>query len=60
MKMEEINTGEVVSLKSGGPSMTVRFANDTDIRACWFSADGKLSEGVFSPEMLSPVIGGGQ
>jgi|RhiMetStandDraft_4_1073278.scaffolds.fasta_scaffold782113_1 uncharacterized protein YodC (DUF2158 family) len=49
--------GDVVRLKSGGPSMTVsRLAMDTENRPCvetvWLTASGKESRGTFSEEWL--------
>ena len=47
--------GDIVRLKSGGPSMTVESIRDSDgdIYCHWFAGD-KLHAGVFSPEAIGP------
>jgi uncharacterized protein YodC (DUF2158 family) len=53
----DFKTGDVVKLESGGPKMTVRFADKDSftkelIVACvWFEGT-KKSEGSFPPETL--------
>ncbi len=56
--MEELKIGDVVKLKSGGPSMTVENPNWTGkVRCQWFQ-DGKLQIGVFPKEALEKDSGG--
>ena len=53
---EKFKVGDVVRLKSGGPSMTV-LANEEDIDfiICqWFDGE-ELKDGSFSPESLDMV-----
>lgn len=58
MKVEEIKSGDVVTLKSGGPNMTISF-EDESVRRCtcqWF--EGKnLLEAFFDKTALIKVEG---
>ncbi len=56
--MEVFEVGELVQLKSGGPSMTVRkvIGEDPVIWCQWFSGN-KLNEGRFAPDSLEKVKG---
>jgi uncharacterized protein YodC (DUF2158 family) len=40
-------TGDVVRLKSGGPSMTVDHYKDGHVHCRWFSPEGELHSGSF-------------
>jgi len=53
--------GDVVSLKSGGPDMTVSRVNEKNfthgqtvltILCTWFNSKGELTKKSFSPELL--------
>ena len=50
--------GQTVQLKSGGPQMTVKAAQDAehDVQCSWFT-DGTLSHGFFKPDELTAVSG---
>jgi len=59
---DEFKPGELVRLKSGGPTMTVKWfgghLTDTDIKACctWFEMPKNvLKEEVFEPATLELV-----
>ncbi len=62
--MEKLKNGDLVRLKSGGPTMTVSqamldalaegLAGDKRIRCQWF-AGGKLQSGMFAAETLVSV-----
>jgi uncharacterized protein YodC (DUF2158 family) len=50
--MSPFKVGEIVTLKSGGPRMTVEFVRDDGVIDClWFLADLTHRES-FHPEML--------
>jgi len=44
-------TGDLVKLKSGGPVMTVKFAEDQKVWCVWFQGE-KYSGEEFRPDML--------
>jgi len=46
--MDKFVVGDVISLKSGGPDMTVREVNESGtLIAVWFSEHDELLEGSF-------------
>lgn len=50
--------GDVVQLKSGGPSMTVKGFTQGDhgpLMDCIYFSEGKYTEDTFPPEVLSKV-----
>lgn len=49
--MSEIKVGDVVMLKSGGPTMTVKEVTERGLLCEWFAGD-KLERAVFNPETL--------
>lgn len=58
-KERKFNTGDIVKLKSGGPSMTVDQVTSAEVesgkvRCQWFSGK-KLEFGFFAPETLERV-----
>ena len=50
--MPEINVGDVVRLKSGGPLMTVRSINDNDAFCDWFDPKEDAKNQVFQTWQL--------
>ena len=52
--MDKFEVGDVVSLKSGGPDMTVRDVNedDTAVITIWFDKNYQLCEKAFWVEEL--------
>ncbi|MGG4609973.1 YodC family protein [Providencia sp. Me31A] len=57
--MDNFKTGDLVSLKSGGPKMTVfgpssNLGPSNRVRCQWF-AGKKLEHGDFMPDSLMPV-----
>lgn len=54
--MKIFKVGDVVALKSGGSSMTVREVYDSKLVCTWM-VDGFLGEGDFSPQILELVKG---
>jgi uncharacterized protein YodC (DUF2158 family) len=57
--MSEFKKGDIVRLKSGGPSMTVERISDSSmvenpVKCQWF-AGHKLQEGWFAPESIELV-----
>lgn len=54
--MSDIKRGDVVTLKSGGPCMTVETFSDAEVRCRWFGEDGAIDSAVrsaeFHPDML--------
>lgn len=56
--MNEFKVGDVVELKTGGPSMTVQSLGGTGtvqgkkLMCSWFDETKKLQEGYFAPETL--------
>lgn len=46
------STGDTVTLKSGGPYMTVFAAGPDIVETQWFNKDGELRLGDFRPSML--------
>ncbi len=49
------NVGDVVQLKSGGPSMTVVLLDARGVCCNWFDG-GTLLQGTFSPDALRPAV----
>ncbi|MEL1244218.1 DUF2158 domain-containing protein [Flavobacterium sp. DGU11] len=52
--MEEINRGDVVELKSGGPKMTVVYKMTSGWKCAWF-INGEIRSADFSTESLKKV-----
>lgn len=53
--MEKFKTGEVVSLKSGSPPMTVqKYVAEGRVLCTWYEAGGFKTE-VFEPETLVKI-----
>lgn len=46
------NTGDLVVIKSGGPIMTVRWVECSEVECMWFDREGKLESVSFSPDCL--------
>ncbi len=57
--MEEIKTGDVVKLKSGGPEMTVTWIDtsgtETKASVAWFGVDGKVDHNQFPLKALDKI-----
>lgn len=45
--------GDIVILKSGGPTMTIKFKTSSDLWLCSWFVSGILHEGSFSEQQLS-------
>lgn len=57
--MADLKVGQVVELKSGGPSMTVdQVGDDGQVYCKWFSK-GQLSSEWFISDSLEPSANGG-
>ncbi|WP_374527784.1 YodC family protein [Acinetobacter sp.] len=53
--MSNYKIGDVVQLKSGGPTMTVSETNDAGMVLCtWFDAHSELQEQAFNQELIKP------
>ena len=53
--MDELEVGDVVKLKSGGPKMTIKWVEPSSIANCqWFLGD-TLKDGNFSLASLQKV-----
>lgn len=51
--MSNFKIGDVVQLKSGGPTMTVSETNDVGMALCtWFDANNEIQEKAFNQELL--------
>ena len=50
--MEQIKEGDVVQLKSGGPSMTVESIEENGYLYCQWFTDKKLRGETFNPNSL--------
>jgi uncharacterized protein YodC (DUF2158 family) len=46
--------GDIVKLKSGGPSMTVEKTEGSKIHCVWFSYGSSPSQGIFDIGLLIP------
>jgi uncharacterized protein YodC (DUF2158 family) len=44
--------GDVVTLKSGGPGMTVTESEEGAVKVLWFNIKGDMKTGVFDPALL--------
>ena len=54
--MDNLQIGDVVQLKSGGPTMTVhQVNNDRSVICQWFDRDGALKTEPFQPAQLKKV-----
>ena len=49
--MAQWQTGDVVELKSGGPTMTVQAVISGVVHCCWF-VETDLKKGTFYPDSL--------
>lgn len=58
MLQDEIRVGDVVSLASGGPAMTVQ-ARSQNLAYCAWMADGRLHQGTFEIGSLRRQRSGG-
>jgi uncharacterized protein YodC (DUF2158 family) len=51
--MDNLQVGDVVQLKSGGPAMTInRVLSDQSFACQWFDKDGALKNGMFQSAQL--------
>jgi len=50
--MDNLQVGDVVQLKSGGPTMTVNQITSGTAYCQWFDKDGALKNGGFQPQQL--------
>jgi uncharacterized protein YodC (DUF2158 family) len=50
--MENLKTGDVVQLKSGGPIMTIRKIDGEWVTCDWFDDDGKANQKQFTHPQL--------
>jgi len=51
--MENLQAGDVVQMKSGGPTMTINaINNDRSVFCQWFDKDGALKTGSFQAAQL--------
>lgn len=55
MDAKELKVGDVVTLKSGGPDMTVSRAGHSAVECIWFDHDYKCQNGDFPPICLNLV-----
>lgn len=59
MSISEPKIGEIVTLKSGGPAMTIKNVIPTSassrIVCAWFTKDDQLIEGEFRSEIIERV-----
>jgi uncharacterized protein YodC (DUF2158 family) len=51
---DEFKKGDVVVLKSGGPSMTVHEVQSSQLYCIWFDGTKKLGD-YFDPETVEPA-----
>lgn len=49
----EFKVGDVVILKSGGPSMTVNSVDISGVFCVWFDSKGETKSATFLAEMLN-------
>ncbi|MBM7067767.1 DUF2158 domain-containing protein [Actibacterium sp. 188UL27-1] len=42
MNADKVALGDLVSLRSGGPSMTVVASDGASRKCCWFSSEGRF------------------
>lgn len=54
--MDNLQVGDVVQLKSGGPAMTIQQVHsDRSVFCQWFDKEGALKQGSFQPQQLQKV-----
>lgn len=53
MKIENLTVGDVVQLISGGPKMTVSYAEDGVLNCIWFDSAGDLQDRDFDLKELT-------
>jgi len=53
-KEENMKKGDIVRLKSGGPSMTVLITDDKTTECQWFTLSGEMCREPFSNDTLEP------
>ena len=54
--MPDFKVGDVVMLKSGGPSLTVCGRDINGVECMWFSNDGVIQNELFPPKVLEHSI----
>ena len=52
---EEINVGDIVQLKSGGPVMTIEKLGNEKAKVTWFVGEGYKNTETFSVEGLTKI-----
>ncbi len=54
---EDFEPGDVVTLKSGGPPMTINLLNQSTGELCviWFDEDDHIQHGSFKPTSVIPL-----
>lgn len=58
MENEQIEVGDVVILKSGGPRMTVDLIDGEDVQCTWFDDKNALEQRSFKSNLLrKPSVG---
>ena len=54
--MPDFKVGDVVMLKSGGPSMTVSGRDINGVECMWFCNDGLIQNDLFPPKVLEHSV----
>ena len=54
LKDDQCVIGQVVSLRSGGPDMTISAVAEGEIECVWFDKSGRLTSHMFRREVLQP------
>lgn len=55
MNDDQLQEGDLVQLKSGGPSMALEMLTGTRAMCMWFDEQGKLQERAFALHLLQKV-----
>jgi uncharacterized protein YodC (DUF2158 family) len=54
LSLKQCIVGKVVSLRSGGPNMTIAAVNGDEIECVWFGKSDQLKAKTFNRETLQP------
>ena len=54
--MADVRTGDIVQLKSGGPSLTVLEVKGETVTCIWFDADLHVQQATFGAELLTEPV----
>lgn len=55
---QQVNSGDVVQLVSGGPKMTVVYSSNYEVKVIWFDIDNRLQEAKMALHLVRLTTAG--